>query len=143
MTSQFLLGLIEGDGCFTICFAKNGKIKYLFELVGHISQIELFKKIQMHLGCGFLNQEKTILKLSVRSRKELINKIIPFMDKKDHILYTTKKTHYEIFRKIVLIDPKNLFKDFDLILNDCYNSNLGGKRRKLSLEEYKKKYSHI
>ena len=64
------------------------------------------------------------------------------MDK--YRLYTEKANHYLKFKEVVYLVEKRAHLDaqgFSQIVNIAYDMNLEGKRRKLSKEEYLKKYA--
>ena len=95
LTDQFIIGLIDGDGCFSISFNAPTRLRFAFQITGDLEQKELFLKIKKKFNCGSIQQEgSNTLKYRITGRKQIIEKIIPFMDNPLHKLYTWKKIHY-------------------------------------------------
>jgi hypothetical protein len=142
LNDQFLMGLIDGDGSFSISFKANMKIQFGFHIVQDEHSFELLEKVKALLGCGII--EKTAagyLRFRIDEIRLIHSILIPFVDK--YTLHSHKSVHYRIFKEVVthFVDhPKpsdaNLLKIIDL----AYNMNKEGKRRKLSKEEYINKY---
>lgn len=150
---QFIVGLIEGDGCFSVSFpsshtARLGKILFTFHITGALTenQLSLFRGVQEHFAhCGKItskhNQLGKYCRYEVNSLADIRKHIIPFMDK--YTLYTPKAIHYSKFKQVVeLVQNKAHLNQsgFFQIVDIAYEMNLGGKRRKLSKEELLKKY---
>jgi hypothetical protein len=63
-TEGWLSGFTQSDGCFTVVFDKRSsglmlRPKPIFMISQHISELELFKKMQQHFGIGFITQNKS------------------------------------------------------------------------------------
>ena len=113
LTYIYLVGLIEGDGWFSI--TKNGNYcKYEFGIELHIRDVKLIYKIKELLGIGtvtFRNSDlrsKTVI-YRVRSKSHLINIILPIFDK--YPLLTNKQYDYLNFRACLI---KNIILYQDL-----------------------------
>lgn len=46
LDENFLIGLIDGDGCFSVSFKANKELQLGFHISGHVSSEELFLKIR-------------------------------------------------------------------------------------------------
>lgn len=143
---QFIIGLIDGDGCFNINFKKNAIIRFGFQITGDLSNKRLFEEIKNYLNCGSIQQEgnKNILVYKVTGTQEIKNKIIPFMEKFKHKLHTDKKHHFEIFKQAILKRKKAYTKftqkEILDIIDIGYNINFKGRGRKYTKQEYIDKY---
>lgn len=142
LTEPFLIGLIDGDGCFNVSFGINRKLTLGFHITGHTNVKPLFIKAQSLLNVGQVrDKSSTEVRYQIDNFTEIKNVLIPLMDR--HVLHTTKSEHYDIFKLVVnLIDTNaHQTKDgFIKIVELAYNMNLEGKRRKLSKQEYIEKY---
>jgi hypothetical protein len=78
LSDPYIIGLIDGDGCFCINFNKSGKLGFLFQITGDKSQLLLFSQIQKRLGCGTIQttKGKNIINFKVNSRRDMVTKII-------------------------------------------------------------------
>jgi hypothetical protein len=104
----YILGFIDGEGCFSISLKKQDNTKYgwVIDPIFHVTQhkdnriiLEICKRI---LGCGRIiskpGQEETVLQYIVDNRRHLIEKIIPFFRKNKPIV---KSREFKYFCKIV------------------------------------------
>ena len=149
LEDEFIVGLIDGDGCFFVSFLANNKIKLGFHITVAFteSQVRLFQLVKDCFGqCGVIQKKhkgpKTYCRFQLDSFSVIQKQIIPFMDK--YNLYTEKANHYLKFKEVVYLVQSKAHLDargFSQIVNIAYDMNLGGKRRKLSKEEYLKKYA--
>lgn len=142
LKDQFIIGLIDGDGCFNINFLKNAKLKFEFQIIGDLSQKDLFLKIKNKFNSGTIQKEGiNTLKYKINGKKQILSSIIPFMEIQEHKLYTEKKNHFEIFNQVIKKYHSKMNKQELLeIIELSYNMNLNGKRRKYTKEEYINKY---
>jgi hypothetical protein len=145
LTESFIVGLIDGDGCFAVVFESTGKIRFNFHISQDLSQEALLREVMKYLECGTIQYKKEITRFNVIGTKQLREKIIPFMDR--NVLHTKKAKHYLLFRKSLLIvydNFRNLSTERALeIINDVYDSNLLGKRRFLTKDKYLEKCYHL
>ena len=110
----WIVGFVDGEGCFTISFFKHPKLqlrlKYEvfpeFVITQGMKSKQALKKIQKFLGCGKIylnkrhdNHHEHLLKYVVRNREDLLTKIIPFFEQNP--LQSAKKKDFQIFAKIV------------------------------------------
>ena len=84
---SYFLGFVDGEGCFNISLKKQDSAKMrwvldpVFHVTQHKNQRELLYNFQRMMGCGNVikkyGQPDTLMFL-VHSRKDLVDKIIPF-----------------------------------------------------------------
>lgn len=100
LNENFLIGLIDGDGCFCISFkSESRRIRAEFDIAQHISSIELLEKVRELLGCGTITkQSDTVIRYRISSLKKVGSVLIPIMEK--YQLHTMKANHYAIFKQI-------------------------------------------
>jgi hypothetical protein len=105
-TEGWLSGFSQSDGSFTVVFDKRKsglflRPKPIFCISQHISELELFKKMQQHFGIGFITQNKSNQSVSftVTSLKDINNVLLPILDK--HPLSHGKLKSYLAFKRIV------------------------------------------
>lgn len=80
LTSEFIIGLIDGDGSLNVSFAKDRKIK--FGISGSIRDKVLFNDVKEELGCGTIRVlSPTALRYNIESIKAIRDKLVPFVDK--------------------------------------------------------------
>lgn len=103
----YLVGLIEGDGWFTIM--KNGKyLTYEIGIEIHIRDIQLLYKIKSWLSVGVIiikkdkNGEAISRTYRVRNKNHLKNIILPIFDK--YSMLSMKQNDYLRFRNNLLYD---------------------------------------
>lgn len=110
--SGWIVGFVDGEGCFSASIFKNrtSKIKYqvMPEFVvtqGHksLSSLQIIKHF---FGCGAIyinrrydNHKENIYRYCVRNFKDLNEKIIPFFQANP--LLTYKRYDFELFCKII------------------------------------------
>jgi len=113
LTLIYLVGLIEGDGWFSI--TKNGNYcQYEFGIELHIRDVKLIYKIKKLLGIGTVNFRNSDLRSKtvtyrVKNKSHLINIILPIFDK--YPLLTNKQYDYLNFRTCLI---KNIILYQDL-----------------------------
>ena len=141
---HYLLGFADGEGCFCISLKKqkSAKMKWVLDPVFHITQHSKSKEIllnfQKFLDCGTVmkkyGQENT-MQFIVQSRREIIDKVIPFFKKNKLIV---KRKDFEIFTEVVESLEKHQHgnvKDFKKLLKKVFTMNGNGKFRKYKLED--------
>lgn len=105
-TEGWLSGFTQSDGSFTVVFDKRStglkiRPKPIFTISQHISELELFKKIQQHFGIGFVTQNKSNQSVSffVTSLKDIEKVLLPIFDR--HPLSHGKLKAYLVFKEVV------------------------------------------
>ena len=111
LNAQWVVGFVDGEGCFHIGINKNNEMKLgvqvlpEFTIVQHQIDEQVLYALKNYFGCGVVRKNHgTILAYRVRGQKNLINKIIPFFEK--HKLKTRKRVDFEKFRKVLLLIEK-------------------------------------
>lgn len=113
----YLVGLIEGDGWFSI--SKKGEyLLYEFGIELGIRDVQLIYKIKDLLGVGVVSFRKTknrpeTVFFKIRNKSHLIDVIIPIFDK--YPLISNKQYDYLRFRSALLSDIKS-YKDLPLYI---------------------------
>ena len=141
---NYLLGFVDGEGCFHISLKKqsSAKMRWVLDPIFHVTQhkdhVDILYQIQRFLGCGRVmkkyGQPNTML-FSVESRRELVDKVIPFFKKNNLIV---KAKNFEIFSEVVeSLDQHGHgnIKEFRRLLKKVFTMNGGGKYRKYKLSD--------
>lgn len=112
ITTGWVVGFVDGEGCFSISFIKNPTTKSGYQTFPEFvvtqgeSSLESLKMLKKFFGCGKIfvnrrydNHKENLYRYCVRSIKDLNEKIIPFFRK--YHLKTDKKSDFEKFSKIL------------------------------------------
>ena len=140
----YLLGFVDGEGCFHISIKnqKSAKMRWVLDPIFHVTQhknsVEILYHIQRFLGCGKVKkkygQPDTML-FSVESRREIIDKVLPFFKKYPLIV---KRKNFEVFSEVVESLEKHRhgnLKEFKKLLKKVFVMNGGGKYRRYKLQD--------
>ena len=140
----YLLGFVDGEGCFHISIKnqKSAKMRWVLDPIFHVTQhknsVEILYHIQRFLGCGKVKkkygQPDTML-FSVESRREIIDKVLPFFKKYPLIV---KRKNFEVFSEVVESLEKHghgNLKEFKKLLKKVFVMNGGGKYRRYKLQD--------
>lgn len=113
-TAQWIVGFVDGEGCFTVSIIKNSTTKFgkqifpEFVVTQGEKSLSALKEIEKYFGCGSIilnkrydNHNEHLYRYCVRSLKDLNKKIIPLFRK--YPLRTSKKKDFLIFEKVVEI----------------------------------------
>ncbi len=107
----FITGFIDAEGCFSLGISKHKSCKTGYNVAAalanhlHVKDLPLLKEIQAFLGVGNIYTSKKTARYSVNSHKELVNIIIPFLDK--YPLLSQKGVDFKLFKEIVyMMDNK-------------------------------------
>jgi hypothetical protein len=108
----WIVGFVDGEGCFSISFVKNKTVRFGYQIFTEfvITQGEksknVLEEVADYFGCGKLycnkrqdNHSEHLYRYCVRAREDLQTKIIPFFEK--YQLQTSKRNDFEIFASIV------------------------------------------
>jgi hypothetical protein len=115
ITDQWILGFVDGEGCFHIGITKSKTMKLgyqilpEFSIVQHERDVNLLYAIRDYFNCGIvlLNRGKNDYRHAprwnyrVRAKKELLEIIIPFFDK--YPLLTVKQKDFLLFKEVMEI----------------------------------------
>jgi LAGLIDADG DNA endonuclease family protein len=108
---DYLSGYIDGEGSFHVAIQRNPTTRLKWQLVPefHVSQnperASVLRLLKQQLGCGRLQRNAKLgsrdksLVFVVRCRKDLIERVIPFLE--SHPLLSEKKFEFEAFAGIV------------------------------------------
>ena len=112
LESQWVLGFVDGEGCFHVDIAKNKtyKIGYQvlpeFVVVQHERDVKLLHAIKSFFGCGVVQRNHgDRMCFRVRKLEHLSEIILPFFQK--HQLKSLKKVDFLKFRKVILLLKEN------------------------------------
>lgn len=141
----FLAGFIDGEGsvCVSIKKHRNGKFGYLidpeFFIYQHKSGQQVLDLAQNMFRTGRIypkSGNEDVLVFAIDSRKSLLEKVIPFLDK--YMTFSSRKSDYEKFKKIVIaLEKKKHWTKEGMIeiVEIAYSMNKLGKQRKRSIKE--------
>jgi hypothetical protein len=101
---QWLVGLVDGDGTFSITQNKhNQSWQFTFKISLHAKDKPLLALIKKELGCGSITPAgKNNWQYRVRDRQHLLNVVVPIF--LQYPLHTRKIYHFELFYQ-ALLDP--------------------------------------
>lgn len=139
----FLSGFVDGEGSFNVSFARHPTLKSRwiiltkFQIYQHQDHRELLEFFGEILGAGRIDKKSgsDVLSLTISSRKDLTEKIIPFFQRYP---LATKVTAFEKFVVIVgmLTRKEHLQKSgFETILRLAHSMNAHGRFRIHSIQE--------
>lgn len=146
--AHYICGFVDGEGSFHVAVQKNPTTTYKWQLIPefHVSQhqrnVSVLNLIQSSFGCGYVkpnhhNSERDVTWVFVvRSRTDLINKIIPFFEK--FPLRTSKQEEFKKFSSIVMGLENGKHKEKSgliELLKLAFSMNREGRYRKISLEK--------
>ena len=111
LNAQWIVGFVDGEGCFHIGINKNQSMKFgvqvlpEFTVVQHEVDEQVLYALKAYFGCGVVRKNHgTRLSYRVRGQENLRQKILPFFEK--HQLKTRKRIDFAKFRKVVLLMEK-------------------------------------
>ena len=111
LNTQWIVGFVDGEGCFHIGINNNQTMKLgaqvlpEFTVVQHQIDEQVLYALKDYFGCGVVRKNHaTRLCYRVRGQENLREKIIPFFEK--HQLKTRKRVDFAKFRKILLLMEK-------------------------------------
>ena len=140
----YLTGFMDGESCFCIAIKnqKSAKVRWVLHPIFHVTQHSINKKIlydlQKMFSCGIVIKkygQQNTMQFVVQSRKELIEKIIPFFKKYPLV---SKKKDFEIFAEVVEALNQHKQKDineFKKLLRKVFTMNGEGKQRRYKLDD--------
>jgi LAGLIDADG endonuclease len=105
MNPYWIVGFIDGEGCFHVSVSKNksSKLGYQvtleFSITQHIRDRELMEEFIEFFGCGYVVNDTPIkLQYRIRNRKQLSENLFPFIDQNS--LLTVKSLDYLDFKHV-------------------------------------------
>lgn len=139
MQIQWIVGFVDGEGCFHIGINKNKEISCgiqvlpEFVVVQHERNIKVLYALKEYFGCGVVRvNHGDRYCYRVRDFRHLRDIIIPFFEK--HKLITTKRIDFEKFRTILLLMEKKqhlTLQGIDKIRTIQESMNRKGKKSKI------------
>ena len=110
--SGWIVGFVDGEGCFSISVFKNRTSKSGYQVMPEFvvtqgqKSLNSLKIIKDFFGCGAIyvnrrydNHKENIYRYCVRNFKDINEKIIPFF--KANQLLTYKRKDFELFCKVI------------------------------------------
>src|SRR3989344_325517 len=110
--SSWIVGFVDGEGCFSVSIFKNRTSKYGFQVMPEFvvtqgaKSLDVLEAIKDFFECGSIfvnrrhdNHRENIYRFCIRSLKDLHEKVIPFF--KENQLKTQKRYDFELFCKVV------------------------------------------
>lgn len=109
LTDQWVVGFVDGDGCFKIIETKQGK-RYCFVVSQDKRSKDVLYGLKKKFGCGFVNKAgQNMFEYRVADKAHLISIILPFFLK--NTLRTSKindfKILYEALYNMEYGEPKS------------------------------------
>ena len=110
LNPYYLVGLVDGEGCFSVTFNrhKNNRIeiRLIFEIELREDDKEILERVQKTLNCGniyYLTYEryrkwKPHYKYKVSNLKDITQKVIPFFNR--YPLQAKKRKSFEVFSRV-------------------------------------------
>jgi LAGLIDADG endonuclease len=109
---QWIVGFVDGEGCFSISVVRNGllrlgwQVQHEFSVTQAASSRPALEDLGRYFHCGRIientrrdNHREPLLRYSVKSRQDLIERIIPFFE--EHPLITAKQRDFESFCAVI------------------------------------------
>ena len=143
----FLAGFIEGEGSICISLKKHptAKFGYLidseFFLYQHKTARELLDQAKAFFGTGNISPKpgnEDVLVYKIASRKSIIEKVIPFLEKYMRYGSKIKRRNFSMFKKVTLALENKAHQTLEgtlRLVDLAYSTNHAGKQRKRSKEE--------
>ena len=111
LNAQWVVGFVDGEGCFHIGMNKNQEMKLGVQVLPELTVVQdeidqqVLYALKDYFGCGVVRKNHgTRLCYRVRGQENLLDKILPFFEK--HQLKTRKRVDFAKFRKVVLLMQK-------------------------------------
>lgn len=132
--SNWVVGFVDGEGCFSISVFKNKTSKSGFQVMPEFvvtqgaKSLNVLEEIKDFFGCGSIyvnrrydNHKENIYRYCVRSLKDIEKIIIPFF--KQNQLRTSKKDDFELFCKVMdlILERKHLTEEGLQLIRDLKN----------------------
>ena len=152
MNSNYISGLVDGDGCFHFsCHIevkrRNGKEerypRWRYCFVIHMQEREesMLQAVRDVLGCGkvYLFRKTKMARYSVENIEDLCDKVIPFFD--NNTLHAVRGKCFEIW-KTCLMTLRKIKERKRFAVGNKINMTSNERDYLISLSEEMKKYLH-
>ena len=145
---HYIAGFVDGEGSFHVAIQRNPSTKASWQLVPefhvsqHVSSKSVLDLMRDTLKCGYVkpnhrhNPSDETYVYVVRSRTDLISKVIPFFRK--FRLRTSKREDFEIFSEVVFRMERGDHRSrngLTELLGLAFSMNRSGRYRRISLDE--------
>ena len=109
---QWVVGFVDGEGCFSICVVRNAtcrlgwQVQHEFSVTQAATSSDALRRLGRLFECGRIienhrkdNHRTALLRYSVKARKDLVERIIPFFNANP--LITAKQLDFEKFARVI------------------------------------------
>jgi hypothetical protein len=143
LLNYYLAGFVDGEASFSVAIIKHPTQKFrwminpCFQVYQHKNHPEILELCRFIFGTGSIYAKAgtpNVLVFSIDSRRNLIEKVLPFFDQYPLI---TKQDTYKVFREIVISMEKRehwTVPGFKRLVTLAFTMNQQGKGRKHTLE---------
>ena len=143
---QWIVGITDGEGCFSICIVANPgcalgwQVQHEYSVTQSANSMAALDLIRSFFGCGHVicnprrdNHRQALARYSVKARSDLLERVIPFFD--EHPLITAKRQDYEMFRAAMsLIAVRRHLESGGLALVAALTERMNRRQRSRYLE---------
>src|SRR3989344_6037393 len=143
----WVVGFIDGEGCFSVSLHKNPTTKLGWQIMPEFvatqgeKSILALKRLQSFFGCGRIfvnrrhdNHKENLYRFCVRSFTDLRDKIVPFF--KRFKLQTAKANDFEIFAEIIdFMNKREHLTEDGIKKIISYATKMNTRRRKQLFQE--------
>ena len=140
----YLLGMADGEGCFTISIKKQASARFgwVLDPIFHVTQhrdhravLELFRR---ELRCGKIivkHGQPETLQYVVQNRREIREKVLPFFHRYKPIVKTEEFRKFAEIVEALEAGQHHDLNRFKVLLATAYTMNYEGKQRRRPLFE--------
>jgi len=146
-TIGWVVGFIDGEGCFSVSLHKNPTTKLGWQIMPEFvatqgeKSLKALEELQSFFGCGRIfvnrrydNHKENLYRFCVRSFIDLKDKIVPFFKK--YQLHTAKLEDFEIFSQIIeLMAGKEHLRKEGIEKIVALATNMNTRKRKQMFQE--------
>ena len=142
----FLAGFIEGEGSLCVSLKEHPTAKFgyfidpEFFIYQHKSARELLERAKEFFGTGRIYPKpgnEDVLVYAIASRRSIIEKVIPFIERYMKYGSRIKKENFQMFKEVTLALERKEHNNLEGVLRIVdlvYSTNHAGKQRKRSKE---------
>lgn len=124
LTTDYVIGLVDGEGCFSVRVNEHknrrAKIELKFSLKLRHQDKNILYELKQFFNCGniYIQRDKRknhslCYRFEVQNKKEIIEKIIPFFEK-DNPKIKSRLRDFKLFKEITRLSQKDKI-DFEKI----------------------------
>jgi hypothetical protein len=141
----FLAGLVEGEGSVTLSIKKHPTARFgyfvqpEFFVYQHSCRRRLLEMAQQYFQSGRIRPKPgnpDVLVFSIMSRPDLVRSVVPFLE--SCLEFSARSSDYESFISAIRLIEAGFHRTPEglaLIVELGYSMNMGGKQRRLPLED--------